>query len=453
LFRGSERTRLMTMIVMLGVIAMLMTRANDPHTWKMFAAHEDAAAERLTRRDLDRLEQEAAERFAGGTIKKPAIQKSFAPSGSLAAFNTAQQEDSQSQPEPPAAEANPAAEASPQAEAAPPADRPESADAASTAGEDSPEPAPEPDAPPAPVPADEADPAEQQFKPTDLDPEEVGAAREEFQAITDKQPLGPEEMNAYWRLFKWSRAQKTSEMRKRARGDITFAQLFTQPEKYRGQLVELRLHLRQASRYDATTNELGVKKVYELLGWNDNSRPYSYFLITDDVPEEMPIGQSIFEEGTFVGYFYKLMAYEDHEGKHRSAPIIIGRLVRHPSQTMLKQEQDAIEDKWTWIIGGGLLVIGLIAWITWYMMPKSKVHRGMLGARRDSIEEETVPIETWLERAEEGAPLPGIKSVDDSEVNDNQAKGDLAIQPPASGDSALADQQPVAPTNPAATKQ
>ncbi len=41
LFRGRELLRLMTMIVMLGVVGMLVLRARDPRTWRWFATDNE----------------------------------------------------------------------------------------------------------------------------------------------------------------------------------------------------------------------------------------------------------------------------------------------------------------------------------------------------------------------------------------------------------------------------
>ena len=114
--RGREMPRLLTMIVMLGVLVMLIERASDPQSWHWLAS-DDAP-----RRDLD--VASASENIV------------------------------------------------------------------------------------APDPAASG--------PTDEDSLERDAAREEFQAVTDKSPLGKEEMPAYWRLMAWQQHQTTQQMLDRA---------------------------------------------------------------------------------------------------------------------------------------------------------------------------------------------------------------------------------------------
>ena len=83
-----------------------------------------------------------------------------------------------------------------------------------------PEPKPEAKGEPAqPQPA--AEPAVK--GPTDEDPEEQAAVREEFQAITDKSlQILPHEMVPYKRVLQWVVNQPISVMEKRARTDLTF---------------------------------------------------------------------------------------------------------------------------------------------------------------------------------------------------------------------------------------
>jgi hypothetical protein len=197
--------------------------------------------------------------------------------------------------------------------------------------------------------------------PTDLDPAERESAREEFQAVADKAPLAPEEMPAYWRLMAWTLHQSTAEMRKRAEQDVTYQDLWNQPDKWRGKLIELPLHLqRTITVNDPVENELGLKTLYEAWGWNSNSQPYTYWLILPELPPGMPRGENVLEEATFVGYFFKLIPYEDRQGKQRATPLVIGRLVWHPAPDNPLARRD--EWTWTWYVAAALLALFALRW-------------------------------------------------------------------------------------------
>lgn len=264
-FRGTELPRLLTMVVMLGVLVLLMDLARQPKTWRWIASDDAAVAEK----DAAKTRQQ----------QRPAVY-----------------------------DGQPAAEG-----------------------------------------------------PTDLDPAEQDAAREEFAAVADKMPLDQVEMPAYWRLMSWERNQSTDELRNRAERDVTFAELWQQPGEWRGKLVEIPVHVRRILTVKRVAeNELGLKTIYEVFGWNDQSQPYWYWMIVPELPPEMPRGENIYEEATFVGYFLKLLPYEDREGKTRATPLLIGRLIWHPDPGSPLARRG--EWNWTWYLIAALVVLFAVRW-------------------------------------------------------------------------------------------
>jgi hypothetical protein len=199
--------------------------------------------------------------------------------------------------------------------------------------------------------------------PTDQDPDEADAAREQFEAISDRQPLAPEEMPAYWRLMRWSNNQSFGQMQRRANRDVLYTQLWEQPEKYRGALIELRLHLQRGLSHAAPENSAGVKTVYEAWGWTDESKSLPYLVVFSELPPQMPLGPDIRENVTFVGYFLKTMAYEASD-KPRAAPLLIGRVRWQTSRAGGSSAADQRGLFWWTLLGGGLvLLVGVGVWI------------------------------------------------------------------------------------------
>ena len=83
----------------------------------------------------------------------------------------------------------------------------------------------------------------------DRDPEEIAAFRREIETVADGETLIlPVEMPAYWRLLEWVVGQSTSELAVRQPRRVTFQELRQSPDKYRGELVELDLNIRQVAR-------------------------------------------------------------------------------------------------------------------------------------------------------------------------------------------------------------
>ena len=136
--------------------------------------------------------------------------------------------------------------------------------------------------------------------------------------------LAPEEMPAYWRLMKWTRAETFAAMDHRAARDVPRLGLLEQPERYRGHLLRLRLHILRILDWEAPKNSADVKRVYEAWGWTDQSNSL-YVCAFTELPAGMKTGESQHEEGVFVGYFLKDLGYQALKRNH-AAPLLVGRL-------------------------------------------------------------------------------------------------------------------------------
>jgi hypothetical protein len=190
--------------------------------------------------------------------------------------------------------------------------------------------------------------------PTDLDKAEWEKSQTLFEAVSDKTVLAPEEMPAYWRLMKWANAQPFADLERRAARDVPRVRLLEQPEKYRGRLVRLRLHIMRIVDWDAHENSARVKHVYEAWGWNDQSNAL-YVCVCSELPAGMKVGEKAHEEGLFVGYFLKGLAYQALN-RNQVAPLLVGRIepVASAEPAPLVGKSDW---SWLWWTAGILFVV------------------------------------------------------------------------------------------------
>lgn len=168
--------------------------------------------------------------------------------------------------------------------------------------------------------------------PNDLDPPELENFKGKLELVVNKAPLKPREMLLYWQLMEWACTQKTRDLEKRSITDASFSQVWEEPKKYQGKLLKLRMHVRRVLHYDTPrkddgtpNNELGLKSIYEMWGWTEDSKSFPYVVVFPEKPEGLKTGPDVTGEVVFVGYFLKIMEYEDFEGKKRGAPLLIGR--------------------------------------------------------------------------------------------------------------------------------
>lgn len=162
--------------------------------------------------------------------------------------------------------------------------------------------------------------------PNDLEPEVLADFHSRDELILDRTALRPREMIAYWQLLGWARTQPFAEFEQRASREPALTQIWEEPQKYRGKPMRLRLHVRRVLEWESEKNPLGVPKVYEAMGWSDESKSLPYTVVFTEKPPELPVGPSVEAEVVFVGYFLKIMTYSAFDDTRRGTPLMMGRV-------------------------------------------------------------------------------------------------------------------------------
>lgn len=237
--------------------------------------------------------------------------------------------------------------------------------------------------------------------PGHTDSEEIEALQEELQAVSDMTPLAGEEMPAYWRMVKWAYAVSGEELKKQARTDLQFTHLFQAPDKNRGELVNVKLHVRLTRQHEAPENSANVTRVYEAWGPTEESQTYPYCVVFTQLTPGMKIEGKAFLDARFVGFFLKKLRYEDAAGTMRTAPLLIGRMIYDEEARMRDLPKEPVDVKL--IVGIVVGLVGVVLLIQWWA-GKSRESIGRLPA----VDEATV--DSFLEDLEFGGPgLPPVK--------------------------------------------
>jgi hypothetical protein len=121
---------------------------------------------------------------------------------------------------------------------------------------------------------------------------------------------------------------------KAARKDLSFTQLFQNPEQYRGEVVHLEGRLRLLQRWDPPlmAREAGVPAMYEAAIFDDASGSNPYLVFVMDRPDKIPLNEKVNETVAVDGYFYKKWRYKSLDSfkpnEFRDAPLLIGRSLK-----------------------------------------------------------------------------------------------------------------------------
>lgn len=206
--------------------------------------------------------------------------------------------------------------------------------------------------------------------PNDRDSDEKERGEALLELVRDKRPLRPQEMSAYWTLMNWSMAEPFRDLEKRARPEVPFAQIWEQPDRYRGELMRLRLHVTRVLEFESPPKEgEAPRRVYEAWGWASKSSTFPYVVVFPELPEGLPVGDKVTGELVFVGYFLKVMSYTPADASQaaplRGAPLLVGRARLAESPAVIRKRAPAVEFTPPVIIAiaaGVAAIIGLAVW-------------------------------------------------------------------------------------------
>jgi hypothetical protein len=205
------------------------------------------------------------------------------------------------------------------------------------------------------------------------------------------------EMPAYWRLLSMADKSSFDDLYAASRKSPSFNDFHQLAAKHRGELVSMEINIRRVLRYDANEgNAAGLKQLYEIWGWTNQSKSWLYVIVTPDLPEGMTEGNLVDQKATFAGYFFKLQGYQSAMNKPTDrpyvAPLMIGRFHVIPSEKKVA----GVNNVWPYVLAGGFAIAGVIALTVWKSWRRPGLRR-----KYSSDETPTQPTETsfdWLEK-------------------------------------------------------
>jgi len=230
---------------------------------------------------------------------------------------------------------------------------------------------------------------------TDEDPEQMDAAREEFQVLTDGAlKLSPVEMVLYNRMVLWVEHQSFERLRRRARSDLLFTHFHDEADRYRGQLVAMDLTAWRI--LDAGQSGDGVP-LHEVWGVSPESINRLYVAIVVGLPKDVPVGPNVRERLRFAGYFLKLQGYQPYDAKPGApperSPLLIGRVER--AAIPAPKVDSTQEMQW------GIVALGVIAavWAIQFLYFKRRGKAFGRPAAPYEARGKAAAVDAWLEHS------------------------------------------------------
>lgn len=175
-------------------------------------------------------------------------------------------------------------------------------------------------------------------KPEDSTGYFPGVNRESLASVQDDAPSNRDEQACSLELLDILNRTDSATLDKASVGPITYAQLFRQPNQYRGRLVSVAGTIRRANRIDLSPNEYNLKVYYQVWLWPTDNPSSPVVIYCLDLPKGFPIGMEIAEQAHVTGFFFKRWAYPAKDAP-RTAPTLLSKNLNWKKRPPTKAEE------------------------------------------------------------------------------------------------------------------
>jgi hypothetical protein len=191
-----------------------------------------------------------------------------------------------------------------------------------------------------------------------------GVESADLSAVRDDAPSTRNEQACLLRLLDILQQTDSKSLGKASLGPVSYAQLFRQPDQYRGRLVSISGIVRRVERLDVFPNKYGIKQYYQTWLWPSDNPAAPIVVLCLNLPPGFPTEPTIAEQAEVTGFFFKRWAYQAQDS-FRTAPTLLARGLRWQKQPAISPVATAATvEAWpvSLVVGVSALVAMLIAW-------------------------------------------------------------------------------------------
>ncbi|MGY8767300.1 MAG: hypothetical protein ACKVH8_02555 [Pirellulales bacterium] len=167
-----------------------------------------------------------------------------------------------------------------------------------------------------------------------------GIRPEFYQMVEDDTFFISKDREAWQNTFQVLKNTDKEDLQKAKAMPAQFVQLHLQPDQYRGKLVTLDGTIRRVVKAESQEKNLGISHYWQLWLFSDrHTSPVVIYAL--ELPEDFPIGDSVYQPVSLRGVFFKRWAYSA-QGGTMTAPLVLAKQVqwnRPTEQNLLSSTQ------------------------------------------------------------------------------------------------------------------
>ncbi len=149
--------------------------------------------------------------------------------------------------------------------------------------------------------------------------------------VQDNTYFRPEEKDAWFAILESLRKKTSAQIHIDSVGEVTYAQLLSQPNVYRGQVVMVQGRVLREETLDAPQNDVAIKGYHRLVMRPAGGGVWPIIVYCLDLPKSFPRGDKLDVEVAVHGVFFKNWSYAWEEGLGL-APVLLAQTIdAHPN--------------------------------------------------------------------------------------------------------------------------
>ncbi len=142
--------------------------------------------------------------------------------------------------------------------------------------------------------------------------------------VEDNCPHRPQEAMAWYNLWEVLSKSNPKVLNAASTGEVSFVELYEQPEAYRGELVTISGTVKRAEWTNAGKNTAKIDGYYKLILRMKNGPSRPVFLYVLNLPDTFPKGDKLNQDIVATAFFYKNWPYSGQYQEY-VAPVLLGR--------------------------------------------------------------------------------------------------------------------------------
>lgn len=199
-------------------------------------------------------------------------------------------------------------------------------------------------------------------------------------AVRDDTVHRPAEADAWFRLLDVLQSTPAKELERQPAEEVSYIQLFRQPNEYRGKLVRFKGRIMQVKSLPVAPNVYGIKQQYQLTLRPEDGPDEPVIVYSLELPEGFPLPDDpqtrIREDAEVTGYFFKRWAYLAQDGIH-TAPLVLAKSPTWNPGPDMSSRVETLPSAWVLLAmtGGALVVaIGVAVIANWLSKSGRSLH-------------------------------------------------------------------------------